>query len=92
MPPDCAECRRLKHVKVDAESSLRNCRPDVGSCKSKSRWPKAWRDEHDRQEMAANLARANYEIHLVTVHKDKSHVDDLARNLGIKLRHGRLNL
>jgi hypothetical protein len=90
--PECAECRNLKDAMVDAENSLRSCRPDTGSYKSKFRWPKAWKEEHYRLEKAANLVRANYEIHLGTVHQDKSHQHDLGRNLDTRLRDGRLKL
>lgn len=90
--PDCAECRKLKDAMVSAEDSSRNCRPDFsgGSSKPKSKWPKQWRDESYRQELAANRARAEYEFHLGTVHKDENHQRDLGQNLNIMIREGRL--
>jgi hypothetical protein len=51
--PDCKECRQLKDAMVDAEWSLRTCRPDVGIYKSRSRWPNALREEHYQREKAA---------------------------------------
>ena len=89
--PECEECRKLKDAMVDAEWSLRTCRPDVGSYKSKSRWPKAWKEEHYRLGNAANLARAKYHVHLVVEHKDKAYEYELGHNMDIVLRDGRLN-
>jgi hypothetical protein len=88
--PECEECRKLKDAMVYAEHSVRSCRPDLGTSKPKSRWPKAWKDQYYELEKAANLARANYEVHLATVHKDERYQHDLGRNLDIKLRGGRL--
>ena len=88
--PECEECRKLKDAKVDTEWDLRSCRPDSGTYRSKSRWPKAWRDEHYRLEKTANLARAKYYVHLATDHKDTGHQHDLGANLDIILREGRL--
>ena len=88
--PECEECRRLKDWMVSAESSFRSCRPDFGGHRPKSRWPKAWRDELYTREKAANLARAKYELHLATVHKDDASPYDIERNVTIVLREGRL--
>lgn len=88
--PECEECRRLKDWMVSAESSFRSCRPDFGGSKPKSRWPKAWKEELYRREKAANLARAKYEFHLGTEHKDEAHKNDLGENLTVILREGRL--
>lgn len=89
--PDCAECRKLKDAMVEAESSHRNFRPDFGGgYRPKSKWPKDWREESYRVEMAANRARADYEFHLGAVHKDENHQRDLERNLTIIMREGRL--
>jgi hypothetical protein len=59
--------------------------------KSRSRWPQAYRGEMNRFECHANLARAAYELHLVSAHRKE--VDDRAvmRNLEIVVRNGRLN-
>lgn len=88
--PDCAECRQLKDSMVSAESSYRTHRPDVGGNKPKSKWPKDWRDESQRLELAFNLARAKYEFHLATVHKDENQQHGIERNLAIIMREGRL--
>jgi hypothetical protein len=88
--PECEECRKLKDGMVDAEMALRSCRPDVGSYKSKSRWPKAWRDQHYRLEKASNLARAKFYMHLGRDHNDEAHKHDMAENALIILREGRV--
>jgi len=88
--PDCEECRQLKDAMVRAEDSYRTCRPDMGTTKPKSRWPKDWRDELYRRQMAANLTRAKYGVHLGADHKDANHQHDLGSNLAIILRKGRL--
>jgi hypothetical protein len=88
--PECEECRKLKDGRVYAEMALRSFRPFPETHKPKSRWPKAWRNEHYQLEKAANLARARYDVHLATVHKDEAHQHDLARNMEIMLRDGRL--
>jgi NMD protein affecting ribosome stability and mRNA decay len=72
--PHCEECRKLKDAKVYAEMALRSYRPfSPEPYKPKSRWRKAWRDEHYRLEEAANSAGARYNDHLRTVHKDEGH-------------------
>jgi hypothetical protein len=88
--PDCAECRELKDSMVHAFTSYTSYRPPFDVATSKSRWPKAWRDESYKLEMASNLARAKYEVHLGTVHKDENHRSDSARNMSIIIREGRL--
>jgi hypothetical protein len=88
--PECNECRKLKDAMVNAQMSFRSCRPDLGSYKSKSRWPKAWRDQHYQLEKASNLARAKYYLHLGKDHQDKNHQYDLAENALIVMREGRL--
>jgi hypothetical protein len=88
--PDCVECRKLKDRWVNAESSYKTFRPDFGDYKSKSKWPKAWKEESHNLEMAKNDAKAEYEVHLGTVHKDENHQRDLGRNLMTLLREGRL--
>jgi hypothetical protein len=87
---DCTECRGLKDALLAAEMSLRSCRPDSERHKAKSRWPKAFKDQNYQLELAVNLARANYEIHSVEVHHDKTYESSLGRNLYIRLRDGRL--
>jgi hypothetical protein len=88
--PECEECRKLRDAMVDAEWSLRTCRPEMGTYKSRSRWPKAWKEEHYQREKAASLARAKYHVHLVTEHKDKAYEYELGRNMDIVLRDGRV--
>lgn len=88
--PECEECRKLKDAMIDAEWDLKTCRPDIGNYRSKSRWPKAWKDEHYRLEKTVNLARAKYHVHLGTVHSDERHQQDLATNLEIIMRQERL--
>lgn len=88
--PDCEECRKLKDMMVNAESSYRTFHPDFGGNKPKSKWPKGWRDQSRNLELASNLARAKYKFHLMTDHKDESHQRDLERNVTIIMRQGRL--
>lgn len=88
--PECETCRSLKDAKVYAEMTLRSCRPDSGTYKSKSRWPRAWKDEHYRLEKAVNLARAKFHLHLGQDHDDESHKHNMAENALIVLREGRL--
>lgn len=88
--PECEECRKLKDWMVSAESSFRSCRPDYGTTKPKSRWPKAWKDELYTRENAANLARAKYELHLAVEHGEEMYKHSVEKNLTIVLREGRL--
>jgi len=83
---ECEECRKLKDRMVNAESLYRTFHPDFGGNKPQSKWPKSWRDESRNLEMAAREARAEYEIHLGTAHKDEIHQHDLGRNLNTLLR------
>lgn len=89
--PDCPECVQLKDAMRHAERAFRSCRPDTGGGRPKSRWPKAWREECRRQELAANLARAKYQFHLGSVHKDEWCMSNLGENLTVILREGRLS-
>jgi hypothetical protein len=68
--PECEECRKLKDRMVNAESAHKTFHPDFGGNKPKSKWPKSWRDESHNLELAAKGARAKYEYHLHTTHKD----------------------
>ena len=90
--PDCAECRTLKDAMEYAADSYRTYRPGFGARnhKPKSRWPKNWRDESHRLEMAANLSRASYEVHLATFHNDENRLHDLPRNVTVVMRKGRV--
>ena len=88
--PDCEKCRQLKDELNESQKALMSCRPDVGSYKSISRWPKPWREQRDRLENANNLARAKYEVHLGGDHQDPSYQQELGRNALIILRGGRL--
>jgi hypothetical protein len=53
------ECRKLKDMMVNAESSYRTFHPDFGGHKPKSKWPKEWRDESRNLELASNLPERN---------------------------------
>jgi hypothetical protein len=90
--PDCSECRKLKDAMVRAEDSYRTYKPDFGGTrpKPKSRWPKGWRDGSRSLELGMNFARAEYEFHLGSVHKDQSYQRDLGKNFNIIVREGRL--
>lgn len=88
--PECDECRQLKDRMVNAEYSVGSFGPTLCGGQPKSKWGKAYKDEFRNQELAANEARAQYELHLGTVHKDENHQRDLGRNLTILLREGRI--
>jgi hypothetical protein len=88
--PECEKCRKLKDAMVSANDSHRTFRPDFGAYRSKSRWPKVYKEESYRLELALNRARAEYEFHLGTEHKDESHQHSLVKNLTIIARDGRL--
>lgn len=90
MYSDCEKCQQLNDAAVYAHKSYHSCRPDFGQRKSKSRWPKAWRDESYRLELAANLARAKYEFHLGADHKNETYTNSLPRLLDIIVRKGKL--
>jgi hypothetical protein len=68
--PDCAECRELKDRMVRAEYAVTAFGPTFCGGRPKSKWSKAYKDEFRNQELAANEARAKYEYHLRSVHKD----------------------
>jgi hypothetical protein len=87
--PDCAECKELKDAMAYTRDSLQSFQPDFGAHRSKSRWPRASKDELYRREKAANLARAKYEVHLGTDHNDEAHRNDLGQNVTVILREGR---
>jgi hypothetical protein len=88
--PDCAECRQLKDRMVRAEYGVTAFGPTFCGGKPKSKWSKGFKDEFRNRELAANEARAEYEYHLGTVHKDEGHQRDLIQNLEIIMREGRL--
>jgi hypothetical protein len=87
---ECAECRQLKDRMVNAQYAVAAFGPSSCGDRPKSKWPRSYKDEFHNQELAANEARARYELHLSTVHKDENHQCDLERNLSILLREGRL--
>lgn len=87
--PDCAECRTLKDAQVNAEYNVRSFQPPDPR-KSRSRWPQAYKAEMDRIERHANLARAAYELHLISAHKKETDDRTVMRNLDIVVRDGRL--
>lgn len=96
--PECEECRRLQDTVASAQDSYRSCRPEYGNYRmsAKSRWPKAWREESHRQELASNLARAQYEFHRISKHDPEFETNEakqreVFRNLDIIRREGRLS-
>jgi hypothetical protein len=88
--PECEECRQLKDRMVNAEYSVRSFGPTLWGGAPESKWGKSYKDEFHRLELAANEARAKYEVHLGKDHKDENHQSDLGKNLTILLREGRL--
>lgn len=88
--PECDECRQLKDRMVNAEYSVTAFGPSSCDGRPKSKWGKAYKDEFRNQELWANEARAKYELHLATVHKDENYQRNIERNLTVLLREGRL--
>lgn len=88
--PECEECRKLKDRMVRAEYSVTAFGSTFCGGEPKSKWSKGYKDEFRNQELEAREARAEYEVHLGTVHKDVDHQQDLGRNLTTLLREGRI--
>lgn len=88
--PECSECRQLKDRMVNADYSVTSFGPSSCDGRPKSKWGKSYRDEFYRLELARNHAKAKYEAHLATVHKDENHQRSLPENITIMMREGRL--
>lgn len=88
--PECEECRQLKDGMVNAEYSVTSFGPSSCDGRPKSKWGKAYKSEFYRLELARNLAKAKYEAHLATDHKDETLQRSLPENITIMMREGRL--
>lgn len=88
---ECQECEALKQASKQAHRELTFYRPAMTSDRrSKSRWFKADRNAHAALECAYNLAEAKYRLHVLENHSQNADGGDLARNLSIVIRDGRL--
>jgi len=85
----CRDCEELERASKQAYRDWTFYRPMHIDRRSKSRWFKADRDASAALERAYNLAEAKYHLHRAEHEKDPDG-RDVARNLSIVIRSGRL--
>jgi len=84
------ECKTLKDSKVESEKARHTWTLGFDPGKKKSKMGRAERSNREAMDDAANLARAKFYLHLGQVHNDPAHQNDMAENLLIVMREGRL--
>jgi hypothetical protein len=85
----CQECERLREASRQARHDLTFYSPVYSRHRPQSRWLKADREAHCVLQRAYNLAEAQYQLHR-DEHADDPDGRDVARNLSIVFRDGRL--
>ena len=86
----CQECEELKQASKQAYRNWTFYRPTHTDKRSKSRWFKADRDAHSTLERAYNLSEAKHRLHVLEKHSENVDGREVARNLSIVIRKGRL--
>lgn len=87
---ECQECQALKQASKQAYRDWTFYRPIHTDGRSKSRWFKSDRDAHSALERAYHLAEAKYQLHVFEKHSQNPDGREVARNLSIVIRDGRL--